>query len=50
MYINTGHIICSITASGCHVIAHVESFKAELSNQIEALLLADTHVVPYNIE
>jgi hypothetical protein len=54
MYRNTGHIsksiICSIAASGGHVIAHVESFKAELPDHIETLLLADTHAVTHYIE
>jgi hypothetical protein len=31
-------------------MAHVESFKAELPDQIEALLFADMHAVPHNIE
>jgi hypothetical protein len=54
MYRNTGHIstsiICSTAASSCHVIAHVESFKGELPDQIEALLFADLHAVSHNIE
>jgi hypothetical protein len=54
MYKNTVHtsksIICSIAASGRHVIAPVESFEAELANQIKALLRTDMHAAPRDIE